>query len=159
MPHSYMQDHDESQRQKELFDLAGKVKTYYHSIRDSSDNLDVTPSFWIMITPHIPDPTATNLPVPAPNLSPSVSFSSMGAIDRIITPQHGPFSVSNPWFTGEKLGTGLGVFLGSWEGSLKLSVAYNDAWHDGEEVDGLLRHCQDMVWKGLALDEEIQSKI
>jgi hypothetical protein len=117
------QDHDESQKQQELFNLAGKVKTYYHSIRDSSDNLNLTPSFWSMVTPHIPDPTARNFPVPAPNLSPSVGFGSMGAIDRIISPQHGLFNVSNPWVTGEELGAALGVFLGSWEGSLKLSAA------------------------------------
>jgi hypothetical protein len=74
------QDYDESQKQQKLFNLAGKVKTYYHSIRDSSDNLNLTPSFWSMVTPHIPDPTARNFPVPATNLSPSVGF---GAIDRI----------------------------------------------------------------------------
>jgi hypothetical protein len=154
-----MEDQEGSQRQKELFDLAAQVKDYYHSIRDSSDTLDLTPSFWSMVTPHISDPTATDLPVPAPNLSPSVSFSSMGAIDRIILPRHGPFKVGGPWVTGEELGTGLGVFLGTWEGSLKLSAAYNDAWHDREEVEGFLRHCQEVVWKGLGLDKEIQPKI
>jgi hypothetical protein len=153
------QDQYDGQRQKELLDLAGQVRDYYHRIRDSPDSLDLTPGFWSMVTPHISDPTNTDLPVPAPNLSPSVSFSSMGAIDRIIAPQYGTFKVSDPWVTGEELGTGLGVFLGTWEGSLKLSAAYNDTWHDRKEVQGFLRHCQEVVSKGLGLDKDAQSKI
>jgi hypothetical protein len=151
------QSTNDGHQRKEFVTLVDQVKTYYHSIRDSPDNLTLAPSFWSMATPHILDPTATDLPIPAPNLSPSVSISSMGVIDKIISPQHGPFKVSNPWVTGEELGTGLGLFLGTWEGSLQLSAAYNDAWHDKEEVDEFLKHCQDVVWKGLGLDQGMKT--
>lgn len=48
--------------------------------------------------------------------------------------------------------TGFGMFLGSWEGCLRLSIVHNDAWHDGEEVEGVLAQVQDVVWDGLRLD-------
>jgi hypothetical protein len=82
----------------------------------------------------------------------------MGVIDKIISPQIGPFKVSNPGGTGEKLGTGQGPFLGTWEGNIKLSAAYNDAWHDREEVGGFLGHCHNMVWKGLGLDDGMETE-
>jgi hypothetical protein len=109
-----------------------------------------------MGTPAVHNPTSENpekTPVPALNLSPSVSISSMGVLDKIISPQHGPFKISNPWVTGEELGTGLGLFLGTWEGKLNLSAAHNDAWHSEEEVMSFLRHCRDVGWRGLGLDD------
>jgi hypothetical protein len=148
---------DRRRKEWEFLTLVDQVKTYYHNIHDSLNNLALVPSFWSMATPHISEPTATNPSVPAPNPSPSVSISSMGVIDKIISSQHGPFKLNNPWVTGEELGTGLGLFLGTWEGSLELSAAYNDAWHDRKEVDGFLRHCHDVVWKGLRLDESTEA--
>ena len=141
------------QRQDEFTNLAEQVKSYYHRIRDSPDSLALAPSCWSMATPHIADPTATETPVPAPNSTPSVGISSMGVIDRIISPRYGALEIDNPWVSGEELGTGFGVFLGSWEGSLKVSAVFNDAWHDGEEVEAFLRRVRGVVWKGLGLDE------
>ncbi|KAF3046842.1 hypothetical protein E8E11_009042 [Didymella keratinophila] len=57
----------------------------------------------------------------------------MGKLDNIVAPQYRSFSVKNPWVTGEELGTGIGVFLGTWQGQLQLSAAYNKGWHDKEE--------------------------
>lgn len=61
------------------------------------------------------------------------------------------FSAKNSWVTGEELGTGIGVFLGTWQGQLQLSAAYNEAWHDREEVQGFLEGCCGIIWKELGL--------
>ncbi|KAJ5376116.1 hypothetical protein N7509_013002 [Penicillium cosmopolitanum] len=84
-------------------------------------------------------------PVPAPNPTPSASISSLGVIDNLIPSQLGPFGVENPWVTGEELGTGLGVFLGTFRGRMCLSAAYNDAWHDKAEVMNFVEKCHTLV--------------
>lgn len=141
--------------QKEFLEIVHKVKTYYHILRDSPDHLALMPSIWSMATPDIQQssPADSSCPsIPAPNPAPSVSLSSMGVIDKIITPQRGPVKVDNPWVTGEELGTGFGMFLGTWEGRLSLSLAYNDAWHDKEEAEGFMERVHQVVWEGLGLD-------
>lgn len=136
-------------KKEEFLNLVEQVRDYYHQIRNSSSNrLALAPPFFSMVTPHISDPTIAP-PIPASNLSPSISLSSMGVVDKIIAPQHGPFKVSNPWVTGDELGTGLGVFLGTWKGKISVSVAYNDAWHNKEEVSKFLQHVQNVVRGGV----------
>jgi hypothetical protein len=146
---------NQEQLQEEFRILVEQVRAFYHKIRLDTDHIALAPSFFSMATPHISDPTTApqETPIPAPNESPSVSVSSMGVIDKIIAPQHGRFKIENPWVTGEELGTGFGVFLGTWEGKLQISAAYNDAWHDKDEVDAFLKHCQEVVWKGLHLHD------
>lgn len=147
---------DPQEARTEFLALVGQVKDFYTSIRDSPANLSLAPAFWSMATPHITNPGSKNprdTPVPAPNASPSVSISSMGNLNKIVAPQHGAFKARNPWVTGEELGTGIGLFLGTWQGRLQLSAAYNEAWHDREEIRGFLEGCSGIVWNGLGLGE------
>jgi len=44
--------------------------------------------------------------------------------------------------------------LSTWEGRLQLSAAYNEAWHDREEVRGFLEGCSGIAWRGLGLGDE-----
>lgn len=145
---------DPEEVRTEFSTIVHKTRDFYARIRNSAENLALAPSFWSMATPHITDPgskRSSHTPVPAPNPSPSVSISSMGNLGNVIAPRHGAFSAKDPWVTGEELGTGIGVFLGTWQGRLQLSAAYNEAWHDREEVQGLLEGCCNMVWRGLGL--------
>lgn len=147
--------------QEEFRGLVNQVKVFYASIRKSSDNLALAPSIFSTATPHVSNPgsrTPLDRPIPAPNPSPSVSISSMGKLDSIIAPQHGAFTAKQPWVTGEELGTGIGVFLGTWQGNLQLSAAYNEAWHDREEVRGFLESCCEIVWRGLGLGSGSEGK-
>ncbi|KAF1359011.1 hypothetical protein EJ07DRAFT_166448 [Lizonia empirigonia] len=147
--------------QEEFRGLVNQVKVFYTSIRNCSDNLALAPSIFSTATPHVSNPgsrTPLDRPVPAPNPSPSVSISSMGKLDNIIAPQHGTFTAKHPWVTGEELGTGIGVFLGTWQGNLQLSAAYNEAWHDREEVRGFLESCCEIVWRGLGLGSGSERK-
>lgn len=48
--------------------------------------------------------------------------------------------------TGEELGTGLGLFLGTFRGEMELSAAFNEAWHTAEEVHGFLDRCERIVF-------------
>jgi hypothetical protein len=142
------------QVQTEFQDLVNQVKKFYISIRRSPDKLALAPSSWTMATPHIPNPGSKHSlerPVPAPNLSPSVSISSMGKLDSMIAPQRGAFAAKDPWVTGEELGTGIGLFLSTWQGRLQLSAAYNEAWHSRAEVEDFMEECSAIVWKGLGL--------
>ena len=145
----------------EFRDLVHQVRDFYAPIRNNPENLALAPSFWSMGTPHISNPgskSSLDTPVPAPNPSPSVSISSMGKLDSIIVPQHGAFKANDPWVTGEELGTGIGIFLGTWQGRLQLSAAYNEVWHDREEIRGFLEGCSGIVWRGLGLGDGVDSE-
>lgn len=102
--------------------------------------------------PRIRDSTAENpAPLPANNQAPSVSISSMGLVDDLIAAKHGALRVQDPWVTGEELGTGLGVFLGTFDGELHLSAAYNEAFHGKQEVEAFLVRVQEIVVSVLEL--------
>ncbi|OGM47946.1 hypothetical protein ABOM_002796 [Aspergillus bombycis] len=132
----------------EFMGIAQVVKDFYLGIRDDKEHIFLVPSYWKMSTIPYPDDGATP-PVPARNETPSASISSMGVIDKVISPTHGPFQLDNPWVTGEELGTGLGLFLGTWKGRLSLSVAYNDAWHDKDEAMAFLERCNQTTLRAL----------
>ncbi|MCV5085065.1 hypothetical protein OFB78_31180, partial [Escherichia coli] len=51
-----------------------------------------------------------------------------------------------PWVTGEELTNGLGVFLGTLDGVLCLSCAFNEAWHDRKGVDEFLWEVERVVF-------------
>ncbi|KAH7075872.1 hypothetical protein BKA63DRAFT_595590 [Paraphoma chrysanthemicola] len=139
--------------QQEFCALVEQVRTFYHAVKNDKHHIALAPSFFSMLTPHIPNPTCApqQRPVPAPNDSPSVSVSSLGVLDKIVAPRHGRFEVESAWVAGEELGTGLGVFLGTWQGKLQVSAVWNEAWHDEREVCELLDACREVVWKGLGL--------
>ncbi|PLB53817.1 hypothetical protein P170DRAFT_469305 [Aspergillus steynii IBT 23096] len=142
----------QSQETTEFKHVASEIKKHYLEIRDDAGHLPKAPLYWAKGTPPYPDPKDGAVPpVPKPDASPSVSISSMGVIDRIITPTQGVFELSDPWVTGEELGTGLGVFLGTFRGQLALSAAYNDAWHERNEAVDFLTRCNEVVWRGLGL--------
>ncbi|KAL7790760.1 hypothetical protein V8C37DRAFT_174303 [Trichoderma ceciliae] len=128
-----------------------QMKTFYHDVRDDAEHPQLVPHYWAAGTPQLPPATNEPLPVPPPNAQPSASISSMGVVDNIIAPKAGAISVSDPWVTGEELRSGLGFFLGTYRDELCLSAAYNDAWHDREEVEKYLAMCVDIAFKGLEL--------
>lgn len=135
--------------------LAPIVKNYYTSIRSDTSHPPLVPHYFTMATPKDPrirDSTAENpAPLPANNQAPSVSISSMGLVDDLIAAKHGALRVQDPWVTGEELGTGLGVFLGTFDGELHLSAAYNEAFHGKQEVEAFLVRVQEIVVSVLEL--------
>ncbi|KAL5360627.1 hypothetical protein BJX96DRAFT_165301 [Aspergillus floccosus] len=135
----------------EFMDIARLVRDFYLSIRDDNEHILLVPFYWAMST--IPYPIGSTHPIPARNDAPSVSISSMGVLDNVIHREHGPFQLDDPWVTGEELGTGTGVFLGSWNGRLTLSAAYNDAWHDQREVMDFLNCCNHSIFQALEVVE------
>ncbi|EOD44019.1 hypothetical protein UCRNP2_9248 [Neofusicoccum parvum UCRNP2] len=142
---------EEALRRKEEFrKTVSEVKDFYHAIRNDPEHIPMVPLYWTLAIPPYPEDGSTP-PVPGPNPSPSVSISSMGVIDSIISPTNGPFELANPWVAGEELGTGLGLFLGTWRGQLSLSAAYNDAYHDKAGVLKFLKDCEDEVFQGLGI--------
>ncbi|KAB8277467.1 hypothetical protein BDV30DRAFT_251632 [Aspergillus minisclerotigenes] len=134
----------------DFMDIAQAVRDFYLGIRNDKEHIFLVPSYWKMST--IPYPTdGATPPVPARNDNPSVSISSMGVLDKVIRPIHGPFQLDNPWVTGEELGTGLGIFLGTWKDRLTLSAAYNDAWHDKNEAMAFLDRCNQTIFQALGV--------
>lgn len=69
----------------------------------------------------------------------------MGRVDELIAAKHGALHVQDPWVTGEELGTGLGAFLGTFDGELHLSAAYNETFHEKQEVEAFLARVQEIV--------------
>ncbi|KDN60508.1 hypothetical protein CSUB01_06095 [Colletotrichum sublineola] len=126
------------------------MKDFYHGIRNDEEHYALAPTIWAAATPDVPA-SPRPLPVPPPKTHPSVSISSMGRIDSIITPKTGAIEAYDPWVTGEELGNGLGLFLGTFRGELCLSAAYNDAWHTASDILDFLKRCEDVVLRGFNL--------
>ncbi|KAF7167567.1 hypothetical protein CNMCM5623_000873 [Aspergillus felis] len=137
---------------EEFLRVAKTVWEFYQGIRKDQEHIQMIPSRYASNTIPYPDDDSTP-PVPGPNQSPSVSISSLGVVDNVISPSHGAFELDTPWVTGEELGTGLGLFLGTWKGVLTLSAAYNDAWHDKEEVVRFIERCNIIVVHGLGVEQ------
>jgi hypothetical protein len=138
---------------EEFLRVAKTVREFYHEMRRAKDHIQMVPSWYASNTIPYPHDNATP-PVPEPNQSPSVSISSLGVVDNMISPSQGAFELDTPWVTGEELGTGVGLFLGTWKGVLTLSAAYNDAWHEKEEVVRFIERCNVIVVQGLGLSKD-----
>ncbi|KAH7014851.1 hypothetical protein EDB80DRAFT_706560 [Ilyonectria destructans] len=141
---------DEKSRKEEFHTIVEAMKDFYHGVRNDKEHHALSPSMWASATPPLP-PSPRPLAVPPPKAHPSVSISSMGRTDAIVFPKTGDFHVQNPWVTGEELGNGLGLFLGTFDGELCLSAAYNDAWHTKADIVEYLTRCQDVVLQGFGI--------
>ncbi|GKT49603.1 uncharacterized protein ColSpa_09784 [Colletotrichum spaethianum] len=126
------------------------IKDFYHGVRNDKEHYALAPTIWAAGIPDVPT-SPRPLPVPPPKTHPSVSISSMGRVDNIIAPKTGVIEAYNPWVTGEELGNGLGLFLGTFRGELCLSAAYNNAWHTATDVIDFLKRCEDVVFRGFNL--------
>ncbi|PKS11297.1 hypothetical protein jhhlp_003059 [Lomentospora prolificans] len=141
----------EEDRNEEYQRIIEKMKDFYYTVKNDTHHAHIAPLIWAGSVPNLPFPSIGTPPVPPPNEAPSVSISSMGRIDPILPPSKGVFEVYDPWVTGEELGTGLGVFLGTYRDQLTLSAAYNDAFHDESEVLDFLNRCKEIVYRGLKI--------
>ena len=138
------------QTAKEFLTTLDQVRNFYHNATIDADYLSIVPSLFTSVTPEYP---TTSSDIPAPNKSPSVSLSSMGIVDRIVQPQQGPFEVMEPWVMGAEYSTGIGAFLGSWNGVLCLSAGYNEAFHSEVEVLNFLESVKRVVIEGLEVHD------
>ncbi|KAF4345219.1 hypothetical protein FBEOM_827 [Fusarium beomiforme] len=141
---------DPQSRQGEFLFILETVKDFYLTVKQDKEFYILAPTMFSQATPSLPSGSRP-LPVPPPNARPSVSISSMGRTDAIVAPKMGAFTARDPWVTGEELGNGLGLFLGTFQGELCLSAAYNDAWHTEADVREYLERCREMVLLGLGI--------
>ncbi|KAJ4114771.1 hypothetical protein NW768_011325 [Fusarium equiseti] len=135
---------------KEFLAVLQTIKDFYLTVKQDEEFYILAPTMFSNLTPSLPD-SPRPLPIPPPKAHPSVSISSMGRVESIIAPETKAFSAQNPWVTGEELGNGLGLFLGTFRGEMELSAAYNDAWHTKEDVSEYLKRCKRVVFEGLEL--------
>ncbi|KAG8162268.1 hypothetical protein KVR01_008033 [Diaporthe batatas] len=143
---------DPADRADEFGSIVEKMRNFYEAVRDDADHYALSLPIWEAGCPELPK-NDTLPPVPSPNPKPSVSISSMGNVDAVIASKHGQIEVDKPWVTGEELGNGLGLFLGTFRSRMSLSAAYNDAWHSKSEVEDFVSRCKDIVLAGLGLSE------
>lgn len=141
---------DPADRVSEFRSIIDKMRHFYEAVRDDADHYALSLPIWEAGCPELPKSDAFP-PVPPPNAKPSVSISSMGNVDAIIASKQGQIAVDKPWVTGEELGNGLGLFLGTFRSKMSLSAAYNDAWHNKAEVEDFVHRCRDIVLTGLGL--------
>ncbi|KAH6959367.1 hypothetical protein DER45DRAFT_259274 [Fusarium avenaceum] len=141
----------EQTHKEEFLSILETIKDFYLTVKQDREFYILAPVMFSQATPALPS-SPCPLPVPAPNAHPSVSISSMGRTDAIVAPRTKAFSAQDPWVTGEELGNGLGLFLGTFEGELCLSAAYNDAWHTEGDVRGYLERCKEVVFSGLGIE-------
>lgn len=143
---------DAQTRKKEFLSILETVKDFYLTVKQDEEFYVLAPTMFSQATPSLPSGPRP-LPVPEPNAHPSVSISSMGRTDAIVAPETGAFEARDPWVTGEELGNGLGLFLGTFRGELCLSAAYNEAWHIETDVKEYLERCKTVVFSGLGITE------
>ncbi|KAH8777547.1 hypothetical protein F5883DRAFT_451394 [Diaporthe sp. PMI_573] len=141
-------------RVDEFRSIVEKIRHFYEVVRDDQDHYVLSLPIWEAGCPELPKNDAFP-PVPPPKPKPSVSISSMGNVDAIIASKHGQIEVDKPWVTGEELGNGLGLFLGTFRSKMSISAAYNDAWHNKSEVEDFVYRCKDLVLAGLGLVETL----
>jgi hypothetical protein len=139
-----------SDRKDEFLTVLDTIKDFYLTVKQDRDFYILAPTMFSHLIPTLPA-SPRPLPIPPPKAHPSVSISSMGRVESIIGPETRSFSAQNPWVTGEELGNGLGLFLGTFRGEMELSAAYNDAWHTENDVRGYLERCRSVVFGGLGL--------
>ena len=135
---------------EEFLTVLQTIKDFYLTVKQDQEFYILAPTMFANLTPTLPA-SHRLLPIPPPKAHPSVSISSMGRVESIIAPETKAFSAKNPWVTGEELGNGLGLFLGTFRGEMELSAAYNDAWHTEEDVMRYLERCKSVVFGGLGL--------
>ncbi|OHE96278.1 hypothetical protein CORC01_08350 [Colletotrichum orchidophilum] len=140
-------------REDEFLPVVQLMKDFYHGVKDDKEHYALAPTIWAAGNPVVPI-SPEHLPVPPPKEHPSVSISSMGRVDGIISPKTGAIEAYDPWVTGEELGNGLGLFLGTFRGELCLSAAFNDAWHTEADVLDFLKRCETVVFRGLGLSSD-----
>lgn len=143
---------DAQTRKKEFLSILKTVKDFYLTVKQDEEFYVLAPTMFSQATPSLPSGPRP-LPVPEPSAHPSVSISSMGRTDAIVVPETGAFEARDPWVTGEELGNGLGLFLGTFRGELCLSAAYNEAWHIETDVKEYLERCKKVVFSGLGIIE------
>lgn len=141
---------DPADRMSEFRSIIEKMRHFYEAVRDDTDHYALSLPIWEAGCPELPKSDALP-PVPPPKSKPSVSISSMGNVDEIIAPKQDQIAVDKPWVTGEELGNGLGLFLGTLRSKMSLGAAYNDAWHNKAEVEGFVHRCRDILLTGLGL--------
>ncbi|KAI9375111.1 hypothetical protein BJX61DRAFT_495324 [Aspergillus egyptiacus] len=127
-------------RRREFMRIASRVRRFDLQNRNDKQRVAMAPAYWGMITPAYPVDNSTPA-VPTAVKPGMVSLSDLGTLDDTISPTHGAFELDNPWVTREHLVTGLGLYLGMWNGCLTLSATYNSAWHTRSEALMFLDRC------------------
>lgn len=87
-------------------------------------------------------------PVPPFNPEPGVGLSSMGKVDAFIPAREGAVEVFDVWWTGQEAGATYTGGLVGFRGESTMTIAYNKAWHDKEDVEDFLKRCQrEVLWQ------------
>lgn len=142
----------EIQSPSEFLEALDQVHTFYQTAKIDADYLSIAPSLFSSVTPTYP--CLSSPPIPEPNLTPSISLSSLGILDKIIQPRHGEFTVMEPWVMGAEYSTGIGAFLGTWGGRMGVSAGYNEAFYGRGQVVRLLGDVRRIVLEGMGVLEE-----
>ncbi|KAH7002455.1 hypothetical protein EDB80DRAFT_720606 [Ilyonectria destructans] len=165
-------EQEREMRTKEFAAVTDQVRNFFTFARGSesvslSDLIAVSPLVWASITPlskraaketSSPAEPESNSPKQDDNTPPlfsSVSLSSIGSINSIISPKHGALLVSDAWVAAESMGPGVGLFLGTWEGKSTVVASFGSNWHDMRYMERFLGRILEQMVEGLGLDGEI----
>ncbi|KAL2758981.1 hypothetical protein ACRALDRAFT_1062063 [Sodiomyces alcalophilus JCM 7366] len=124
------------------------LKDSYESFRKDPDFVFLGFQIWGNLFPLPPVDAEGPPPVPPFNPEPGVGLSSMGRVDAFIPAREGAVEVFDVWWTGEEAGATFTGGLVGFRGASTMTVAYNKAWHDKEEVVDFLQRCQrEVLWQ------------
>jgi hypothetical protein len=127
---------------KDLSIILDKVKTFYQSTILDEDFLAMIPAAFLGNLPPYPEVIP---PVPEVKSVRSVSLSSLGILDKLVNPEYGPLKLQDPWVIGAEYGVGLGLFLGTFNGGMRVWAGYNTAFHEEENVVDFLHRVKNVA--------------
>jgi hypothetical protein len=124
-----------------------QVRAYYTFSSVNKEYLSMLP---LVLAAKMAEPyNVTTCEFPSPNPKPSVTLSSMGVFDKVIKPSYELLEVDGPWIMGAEYSTGIGLFLGTWKGRMRLGAGYNSAFHTEEEVGKFLNDVKDIAFESI----------
>lgn len=138
---------------KELLSTLYCVRDFYLGNVVDADFIATIMTLYKGVTPPYPENTPA---IPAPSPDRAVSFSSLGLFDKMLSPRHGPLTVSDVSISSGEYSTGLGLFFGTFNGSMKIEAAYNEAFHRESFVTGFLQKVKEFAMDILDVMESNQ---
>ncbi|KAI1101032.1 hypothetical protein F4804DRAFT_335635 [Jackrogersella minutella] len=140
----------------DLPQIVTKVRDFFKDIRPASPSDEQVALAPLMFKSLTAPPGSDPHDVSEPSFCP-VALSSLGNVASIVSATHGPFELENVWAASEPIGSGVAMFLGTWDGKIELSSVFDTRYHDPRYIRKFLERILSCVCKGLGVDRHTAS--
>ncbi|KAL2759300.1 hypothetical protein ACRALDRAFT_1079512 [Sodiomyces alcalophilus JCM 7366] len=139
---------DEGERKTRFLEAARTVKQWYQKFSADPEYAALGIAVYGNVWP-LPPVGAEPGPPPPHEGDAGALLSSLGRIDGVIPPRPSDsLEVSDTWMVAHILGPEIAVYLTGYRGRSDFRIAYNDAWHEREEMgDFLAKVYSEVLWQ------------